>query len=128
MDRTVLTISATIAFSLMTPRFSVAQQGASTCPSCETGCPVCVVAPHKESVKKPAYSSKQEPFCLQRVTLWTFLRHLCGKSCDAPCCEPVRYRTRLVKWEVTEEHERLKCIVEPCPANPPCPIPPPNQK
>jgi hypothetical protein len=90
--------------------------------ACEVTCPACVIAPRKETVRKPAYAAKDEPFCLRRVTLWTLLSHLCGKDCDEPCCEAPRYRTRLLKWDVTTECEKLKCVVEP----PPAPLRPPS--
>jgi hypothetical protein len=94
----------------------------------EAGCPVCVVAPTKETKRTPAYGTKEEPFCLRRVSLLTFLRRLCGQDCVAPCCEPPRHRTRLLKWEVTTECERLKCVVERAPAPPATPevLPPPK--
>jgi len=104
--------AAAVTFVLAAPPAGPAQQPSPPPATGDAGCPVCTVAPQKEVVRKPAYGTKEEPFCLRRVSLWTFLRHLCGQDCDVPCCEPPRLRTRMVKWEVTEERERLRCAVE----------------
>jgi hypothetical protein len=74
-------------------------------------------------VRTAAYAAKPEPFCLRRATLAGLFRELCHRGCDEGC-EPVRYRNRLVKWEVTRDEVRMKCTVEPGPAGPAC-VPPP---
>jgi hypothetical protein len=91
-------------------------------PLAPPGCAGCAYGPHTEVVRTPAYAAKPEPFCLRRVSLAGLFRELCGRGCYDGC-EPVRSRNRLVKWEVTREEVRVKCMVEPGPAGPAC-VPP----
>jgi hypothetical protein len=126
MPRRILT-PVTVALALAIPTAGPAQQPSAAPLPVEVAaptCPVCAIAPRTETVRHPAYAAKEEPFCLRRVTCRTFLRRLCGLDCDPPCCEPPRFRTRLVKWEVTETRESLKCVVEHAPVVAPCPPPP----
>jgi hypothetical protein len=72
-------------------------------------CPVCAYGPHTETVKKTTYGTKEEPFCVKRVTFASLFS--CRPECGAECV--ARTRTRLVKCETTEEVVKLKCAVEP---------------
>jgi hypothetical protein len=101
-------------------------------PACP-GCPTCAYGPHAETVTRTTYGTKQEPYCVKRVTLASFFSH--GRDCAADCV--TRTKTRLVKCETTEEVVKLKCAVEPDrgvptwiqttspPRGPVAPLPPP---
>jgi hypothetical protein len=80
-------------------------------------CPPCTYGPHKETVKKTVYGTREEPFCLLRVSLFGHFHKGCGNECLT------RTKTRLVKWEESEECVRMKCAVQ----QPAVPTPPPRQ-
>jgi hypothetical protein len=74
-------------------------------------CPVCVAAPHTKTVTRTEYGTKEEPFCLSRLSLSRLFSHRdCNKDCGPECV--TRSKTRLVKFEVIEEKVQVKCAVE----------------
>lgn len=72
-------------------------------------CRSCAYGPHAEAVKHTVYTTTEEHFCLERVSL-----HHAGPCCGE--CLP-RTKTRLVKWEVPGERVAMKCAVEPAPGS-----------
>jgi hypothetical protein len=81
-------------------------------------CAVCASGPHVVKVTKTEYGTMEEPFCLSRLSLSRLFSHRsCDKDCGPACI--TRSKTRLVKYEVTEEKMKVKCAVEK-------PLPPPN--
>ena len=85
-------------------------QGPPAAPHCHTGpdCAACVPGPHVQTVKRTTYGTKEEPFCLSRLSLSRLF------SCRPDCCQGcvTRSRTQLVKYEVVEEKVKVKCAVE----------------
>jgi hypothetical protein len=85
--------------------------------------PGCTAGPEKVVVHRPAYGTKCESFCLRSISLAGFWKKLCGEDCGPVNCDPPRGKTRLVKWDVSEERVQVKCAVEkPCPIVAPGPV------
>jgi hypothetical protein len=74
-------------------------------------CPVCVAGPHAKTVTRTTYGTKEEPFCLSRLSLSRLFSHRdCSKDCGPECV--TRSKTQLVKYEIIEERVQVKCAVE----------------
>lgn len=72
----------------------------------ETPCERCVYGPHVEKGKDVHYGSKQESFCLRKLTLLGWFHH----DRDCPECEAPRVKNRLIKWETPRETVKMKCL------------------
>ena len=83
-------------------------------------CAACVSGPQVVKVTRTEYGTKEEPFCLSRLSLsrlFSCCRSDCRPDCGPECV--TRSKTRLVKYEVTEEKVQMRCAVEKV-------VPPPN--